>query len=299
MPEIVESIVSQTFSDYKIVIRDDFSPENPEKIVADIKKKYRKIEIEYTRNRKNVGEMQNIMLALAENFNKNFKYLVNLQDDTIYSDKNFLKNAINALEKNPDAGFCNGLFFWHGNAPKLIKTPENEKIIKISGHDFYANWDNFASNWTATVFRFDEFFSYVFSSEKQDVMNQDSLLLLRLALKSKNVLLYNNPVSEIAFKQGKGNYETMYKDVVDKFQKVQKYFEYATESAKKSGVNPEFADAKLFEFRLNCARAVLNHTISDREKFQEFVKISAKSDERLLQVLMNDLAENFRKPAKT
>ena len=56
LPAIVESVVQQTFKDYKIVICDDCSPNDPTNIIKKIKKQYPKVEIEHHRNHKRVIE---------------------------------------------------------------------------------------------------------------------------------------------------------------------------------------------------------------------------------------------------
>lgn len=132
LPAIVDSVINQTFKDYKIIICDDCSPNDPTEIIQGIKNKYPNVDIEHHRNYRNLGESLNIATNVGKEFDNDFKYLVLLQDDTIYLDNTFLSNGIDLLEQNPDALYCAGIRSIKGYYKKIIELPNNAlALVKI------------------------------------------------------------------------------------------------------------------------------------------------------------------------
>lgn len=112
----IDSVLSQTFEDYEIVIYNDCSPDNIEKVIN----KYSDNRIRYYKGEKNIGnddpsKTWNIMLKIAKG-----EYLCLLGDDDILA-FNYLTEINLLIEKNP---FSN-LF-----RSKLRRIDETGKIIQ-------------------------------------------------------------------------------------------------------------------------------------------------------------------------
>ena len=292
LPDIVQSIVNQTYSDYTVFICDDCSPDNPEKIVEKIQKQHRNVDIRYFRNRTNVGEGLNIKFALTRAFEYDFKYMVNFQDDNIYLDNHFFEDAINSPEENPDAIYCAGLFQRWGMKTDLLNPPPDapdQKIFKVNGIDFWNNWGLFNFHWTACIFRYENFLKYNLSNfQRKDCWNGDSLTLLRLALSGK-VMIYNGVVMDLAYNQGEWTYGKRFKDPIDAFVKEQKYYELAADSAIKAGVSESIADEWLLGHRVGLMKQTVQRIGNDKKNFQRLSEIVGDYDKRLPVILMNEL----------
>lgn len=87
LKESIGSLLAQTYSDFKIIVSDDNSPENIKEIVDSFKDN----RIEYRRNEENIGGLRlaehwNLLLDLCDT-----EYLIVASDDDVYSTK-FLEN---------------------------------------------------------------------------------------------------------------------------------------------------------------------------------------------------------------
>ena len=241
LPAIVKSIVRQTFKDYKIVICDDCSPNDPTEIIKYIKKKYPEVDIEYYRNKTNVSEGRNINLNMARQFDNDFEYLVLLQEDTIYLEDNFLNYGITLLEQNPDVTYFYGLPDESGHAPRDIVSADNAEISKISGVDLWRIW-GIPIHWAACIFRYDKVFEYRFSgTPRRDCLQNDSLMLLRFALRG-NVIMYNKLMMNVTFNKVGGGYYESFENPIKRFVSEERYLRFAAEYAIECGVTKEESD---------------------------------------------------------
>ncbi len=96
----ISSVVQQTYQNIEIIVSDDFSSENPQKIVDDFKDP----RLRLRRNETNLGVGLNVTYAFKE---AKGKYVASLNDDDVWQ-KDFLKKLIPYLEANPDVvlAFC-------------------------------------------------------------------------------------------------------------------------------------------------------------------------------------------------
>ena len=97
--ETIESVLSQTFKDYEIIIVDNASTDNTYKLIKGYAEKYNKIKV--FQNKTNIGPIKNWMRCIEE---ANGKYGKILWSDDVIKDS-FLKKAIPILENDEDVGF--------------------------------------------------------------------------------------------------------------------------------------------------------------------------------------------------
>lgn len=121
--QALQSIKAQSFSDYKVLIADDASPEDASEVVSGLQDP----RFEIQRRHSNVGMAANIWPALA---NATSKYVCTLHDDDLW-EPDFLKLLVGALEEFPAASvaFCD---FWHIDAEGSLL---DEETI-VSSRDF-------------------------------------------------------------------------------------------------------------------------------------------------------------------
>lgn len=89
----IKRILSQSFKDFELIISDDNSPDDTEKIV----KKYKDSRIRYVRNKKNLGAVPNIGKVLALSHGK-YIFMHGDDDYLLYDD--ILEKAANLLKKH-------------------------------------------------------------------------------------------------------------------------------------------------------------------------------------------------------
>lgn len=96
LKEALDSLLAQTYSDFKIIVSDDNSPEGIKEIVDS----FNDNRIEYRRNEENIGGLRlaehwNLLLSLCDT-----EYLIVASDDDLYSAK-FLENVDSLTTKYP------------------------------------------------------------------------------------------------------------------------------------------------------------------------------------------------------
>ncbi len=112
----IDSVLSQTFKDFELIIINDASTNDVEKIIKEYQDKDKRIV--YYKNNKN--------LKLVNTLNKGislskWKYIARIDDDDIWINKDKLEKQVNFMEENPDYWLC-----W---AWVIINIDEDWKII--------------------------------------------------------------------------------------------------------------------------------------------------------------------------
>ncbi len=126
LPLSVESILSQTFTDFELIINDDCSPDNTESVCRAFMA--RDSRIQYFRNATNLKMPGNLNAAISH---ARGDYIANLHDGDVYR-PDLIEKWASALDRYPTAGFVfNSLealnqdrvhlkYFWH-DYPPLIR----------------------------------------------------------------------------------------------------------------------------------------------------------------------------------
>jgi len=128
--ETLRSILSQSFANFEIIIQDDLSKDDTEKVV----KSFRDKRIKFYRNEKNLGYSKNLD-KLVNRATGDIIYLMG-QDDILAEDA--LLNTYKAFKISPDIGAVARPYYWFD---KDIDTPvratgqlnpEKDEIVRIT-----------------------------------------------------------------------------------------------------------------------------------------------------------------------
>jgi glycosyltransferase involved in cell wall biosynthesis len=123
----IDSVLSQSFSDWELLIIDDGSTDNTEEIIKEYTKKdYRII---YLKNEKNLGIQKTLNrgLRLAKG-----EYIARIDDDDIWIDKDKLKKQVDFLDKNPEYVLvATRVIYKDENGIEIKKSPSTETNKEI------------------------------------------------------------------------------------------------------------------------------------------------------------------------
>jgi len=136
--QTIESVLSQTFSDWELLIGDDNSPDNTYSIALEFTKKDPRIKV--WKNYPNLGIVWNINFLLSQ-VNSESKYIAFLEGDDIFTSDN-LEKKLEIFEKYSEVALVyNNLDFidaewnvFHKNF--LSKTPFYLKNQKLTQEEF-------------------------------------------------------------------------------------------------------------------------------------------------------------------
>lgn len=114
--ETIESIENQTRNDFDILVVDDGSKDNAEKIINEFNKKYNNIKYVYKENG-GVSSARNLGIKLSKT-----KYISFLDSDDLY-DKEFVKVMLDDIsQKDNDISFCSYYYYNGENTNKSISS---------------------------------------------------------------------------------------------------------------------------------------------------------------------------------
>lgn len=108
--DCVNSILTQSFRDFEVLIMDDCSPDHTEKIA----RSFRDPRVRYVRNDRNVGHLRNYNIGIAKSRGK---YIWLISADDRLRRPYVLERYISAMEANPHVGMacCPGVVLQNGN----------------------------------------------------------------------------------------------------------------------------------------------------------------------------------------
>jgi len=128
--ETINSILSQSFKNFRIIISDDKSKDDTVSVI----KKINDSRITIFQNKQNLGYSKNLE-AIRQHTTAKFIYLMG-QDDIMAKDT--LKNTINAFKISPNIGAVTRPYFWFDkniDIPVRAKhqlNPKKNTIVKIT-----------------------------------------------------------------------------------------------------------------------------------------------------------------------
>jgi glycosyltransferase involved in cell wall biosynthesis len=115
LPECIESILSQTYGDFEVLIMDDCSPDN----TAEVAQSFHDNRVKHIRNDPNLGHLRNYNKGIGLTSGK-YVWLISADD---YLRKPYvLRRYVELLDRNPRVGyaFCTGFGVRNGLETKVI-----------------------------------------------------------------------------------------------------------------------------------------------------------------------------------
>ena len=187
----IGSALSQDYPNLEIIISDDNSTDNTQKIISELLKK--DIRIKYFQNSNNLGRVGNYHKALYEYATG--EYVLNLDGDDQLIDNTFISDAISLIKKNTEIKLlvaCKQL------KRKKSLTKLFHKIDKASceihGADFVYSLENkYRFSHLTTLYRRQDALKIDFY--RKNIISTDKESLLRLALLG-DVIVYNKIVGQ-------------------------------------------------------------------------------------------------------
>lgn len=127
--ESIKSLLSQSFTDFQLIISDDQSTDGSDQIC----KKYAELDdrVKYIRQPKNLGISKNMKFLLNQ---ANTSYFMWAADDDLW-DSSFLEKLVNTLEKNPSYLCAFSTFCHIDSAGDRISEPLNFDYEDISPYN--------------------------------------------------------------------------------------------------------------------------------------------------------------------
>src|ERR1700732_62846 len=95
LPECVKSILSQTYSDFEVLIMDDCSPDN----TAEVARSFRDPRVKHIRNQPNLGHLHNYNKGI--NLTRG-KYVWLISADDYLRKPHILKRYVDLLDAHPN-----------------------------------------------------------------------------------------------------------------------------------------------------------------------------------------------------
>ena len=129
--ECVNSVVSQTYTNWELLIVDDFSQDNSKELLLNLKKKDERIKVTFLDKNIGAAEARNIAIQQAKG-----KYIAFLDSDD-YWEKEKLANQIEFMKSN-DIAFSFSSYIPISEDGKLFYSPILS-IEKIGYHDYLKN----------------------------------------------------------------------------------------------------------------------------------------------------------------
>lgn len=172
----LNSIYSQTFKNIEVIVIDDNSSENYEKLIQDFSRVHKNFF--YFKNNKNLGNAKSRNIALSKSKGE---FIAFLDDDDFWIDKDKLKRQLNVLlkDKKEEIGFSFTSVEKYTSDDKkqkhIIKYPKNLKSKILSGNGFiYSTTVLIRKNLLLEIKGFDENFPRGIDSDlfRRIIINQ-------------------------------------------------------------------------------------------------------------------------------
>ena len=133
LPRCIESVIFQSYKNIEIIIVDDCSDDNTQKVVSELQKRDKRIK--YFRHEKNRGNAEARNTAMKNSLGE---YIAFLDDDDEWIDKNKLEKQLKIIEKNKADIVCSSVRLYSNKKKfkeKIIQKPKNLKkwMLKRNG----------------------------------------------------------------------------------------------------------------------------------------------------------------------
>jgi glycosyltransferase involved in cell wall biosynthesis len=130
--ECINSILSQTYADFEVLIMDDCSPDD----TAEVARSFKDERVRHIRNESNLGPLRNYNKGITLSSGK---YVWLISADDYLRSHDVLERYVEVLERNPRVGyvFCPGVSVINGHESEIIENSKygsRDKIVK--GHAF-------------------------------------------------------------------------------------------------------------------------------------------------------------------
>ena len=122
LKEAIDSILQQTYSDFELMILNDGSTDDSEKIIFS----YTDPRIIYIKNEKNIGLVNTLNKGLQR---INTEYIVRMDGDDI-SEQNRIEILVREMDKNPEVGVLSSYLKLFGDKTETWKMPLDNNDIK-------------------------------------------------------------------------------------------------------------------------------------------------------------------------
>lgn len=223
LPRCLESILNQNYKNIEIVIVDDCSSDNTEKVIKSYQEKDSRIN--YYRHSRNLGNAHSRNTALEK---CSGYYVAFMDDDDEWIEKNKIKKQVEIFEssKDPRLGLvCSGILRFKKNGKKLIEkaiAPKDLKYEALKGGLIHNSTVLTKKKIIEEVKGFDfnvcrgidsEFFRRVIVMYNYNVF----------FMKEITTCYYENAVSRLTESK---NYKEYLNHVVSQYINIKKYFKY-------------------------------------------------------------------------
>ena len=180
--EAIDSVLKQTYKNFEIIIVDDCSPDDTEKV---IKEKYKDEQrVKYYKNEKNSGAG----ISRKNGYLKsNGKFLIFMDDDDYLTDIDFYKKAMDIFESTKELSFVSAnTYIKYENTGEIEKTPLNVKGLvdnKEYLKGFQTTYMKPNSTFT-TIFNYE----YIKDIENVEMLNDSSIYMRALLTKPAYIM---------------------------------------------------------------------------------------------------------------
>ena len=180
--EAIDSVLKQTYKNFEIIIVDDCSPDDTEKV---IKEKYKDEQrVKYYKNEKNSGAG----ISRKNGYLKsNGKFLIFMDDDDYLTDIDFYKKSMDIFESTKELSFVSAnTYIKYENTAEIEKTPLNVKGLvdnKEYLRGFQTTYMKPNSTFT-TIFNYE----YIKDIENVEMLNDSSIYMRALLTKPAYIM---------------------------------------------------------------------------------------------------------------